>query len=132
MPNRRIFVQRSVSVLMLAASPGLRAAVESLDNPPALPLHKVLFDARDEASSRFAAAFAQQGVEVYAVKNGDITPFWRNELAAVWARSPVPVAGLTDANVLFCLEQLGRQHGLRVVHREARDEGMVAWVVAPG
>jgi hypothetical protein len=130
MANRREFLQGSVAASMLVLSPGLLAAVESLN--PSQPLYKVLFDARREESVRFADAFAGQGIATHGLKNGgDITPFWRNELAALWARSPVPVAGLTDASVLFCLEQLGRQHGMRVLHREAQASGLVAWVVAP-
>ncbi len=130
MANRREFLQGSVAASMLVLSPGLLAAVESLN--ASLPLHTVLFDARHEASVRFAAAFAEQGIRTCAVgKGGDITPFWRDELSAVWARSPAPIAGLTDASVLFCLEQLGPQYGLRVLHREIQASGLVAWVVAP-
>jgi hypothetical protein len=130
MASRREFLQGSVAASMLVLSPGLLAAVESLNE--SLPLHTVLFDARHQASVRFAAAFAEQGVRTCALgKGGDITPFWRNELASVWTQSPAPVAGLTDARALFCLEQLGPQYGLRVSHREVQESGLVAWVVAP-
>ena len=129
MANRREFLQGSVAAPMLVLLPGLAAAVESLN--PSLPLHKVLFDARHGASLRFAQAFAEQGVATHGLRNGDITPFWRNELAAVWARTPAPIAGLTDAAALFCLEQLAPQHGLRVLHREQAADGLLAWVVAP-
>jgi hypothetical protein len=129
MANRREFLQGSVAASLLVLSPGLEAALESLNE--SLPLYKVLLDARHGASAQFAAVFAKQGVPSHALKNGDITPFWRNELAAVWAKSPAPVAGLTDASVLFCLEQLGPQYGLRVLHRETQQSGLVAWVVAP-
>jgi hypothetical protein len=130
MANRREFLQGSVAASMLVLSPALLAAVRSLND--SLPLHKVLFDARYEASVCFAAAFAERGVSTYALNNGNITQFWRNELATVWMSSPAPVAGLTDVSVLFCLEQLGPQYGLRVVHREVQaSSGLVAWVVAP-
>lgn len=129
MANRREFLQGSVAASMLVLSPGLMAAVESLNE--SLPLHAVLFDARHEASAHFADAFAAQGISTHGLKNGDITPFWRHQLADVWARSPAPVAGLTDASVLFCLEQLAPQYGLRVLHREPQAPGLVAWVVAP-
>lgn len=130
MANRREFLQGSVAASMLVLSPGLLAAVESLNE--SLPLHAVLFDARHETSVRFAAAFAEQGIRTCALKNGgDVTPFWRHELSSVWAQSPAPVAGLTDASVLFCLEQLGPQYGLRVVHRDMQPSGLVAWIVAP-
>lgn len=131
MANRREFLQGSVAASLLAFPPGLLAALASRSDPALPPLYKVLADARHEASLRFADAFAGEGVAVYRMANGNLTRFWRNELAAVWARSPAPVAGLTDASVLFCLEQLGWQHGLRVLHREERESGLVAWVVAP-
>ncbi|MEY4641188.1 MAG: hypothetical protein RLZZ227_1182 [Pseudomonadota bacterium] len=131
MANRRELLRGSAAVVMLASSPALMAAIDTLTRPESAPLYKVLFDARHDASQRFAAAFAEQGVAMYALPNGDITPFWRNELAFVWAAAPAPIAGLTDASVLFCLEQLAPQFGLRVLHREARSAGLVAWVLAP-
>jgi hypothetical protein len=129
MANRREFLQGSVAASLLVLSPGLKAAIESLNK--SCPLYKVLFDARYAASVRFAETIAAHGVQTCALKNGgDITPLWRNELMTVWAQSPAPVAGLTDASALFCLEQLGPQYGLRVLHREARESGLIAWVVA--
>jgi hypothetical protein len=130
MANRREFLQGSVAASMLAFSSAL-LSVETRGTAESLPLYKVLFDAGNDSSRRFADAFAQQGIATYALPKGDITPFWRNELAAVWAVSPAPIAGLTDASVLFCLEQLGHQYGLRVLQREAQAEGLVAWVIAP-
>jgi hypothetical protein len=135
MANRREFLQGSSVVSMLALSPAfsstLLAAVDTLGAPEALPLYKVLFDTRIEASRRFAEAFAQRGIATYALPTGNITLFWRNELAGLWSQSPVSIAGLTDDSVLFCLEQLGPQFGLRVLHREAHADGLVAWVIAP-
>lgn len=125
MTNRREVLQCAAA--LLALSPGLLAAVESREQ---IPLYKVLFDPRDGASTRFAAAFAEQGVGTFALKNGDITQFWRDELAPLWAGRAAPLAGLTDANILFCLEQLGRQFGMRVLQRDAQASGLVAWVIA--
>jgi hypothetical protein len=130
MANRREFLQGSAAAAMLVLSPALLAAVDTLNARQSLPLYKVLFDARHAASQRFAAVFAEQGIATYGLPKGDITPFWRNELAAVWASSPAPIAGLTDGSVLFCLEQLGPQFGVRVLHREPQ-AGLIAWVVAP-
>ena len=131
MANRREFLQGSIAVSMLALSPDLLAALRELSTAHSPALYKVLFDARVDASRVFASAFAEQGVATQGLRNGDITPFWRDELAAVWMRAPAAVAGLTDVGVLFCLEQLGRQHGLRVLHREQQASGLVAWVVGP-
>jgi len=131
MAQRREFLQGSIAAALCALSPTLWAASTKLNSPVFPPLYKVLFDARHAASRRFAAAFTEQGVAAYGLPNGDITPFWRDELAALWAHRPAALAGLTDESVLFCLEQLGRQYGMRVQYREAQSVGLVAWVLAP-
>jgi len=131
MTNRRTFLQGSMAASLLTLSPALLAAVESLDVSRSRPLYKLLFDVRSDASRRIADRFAADGVATYELRDGDVTHFWRSELAAVWAQAPVPVAGATDASVLFCLEQLGRQYGLRVIHRESHESGLVLWIVAP-
>jgi hypothetical protein len=130
MTNRREFLQGSFAASLLTLSPDLVVALDALGATQCLPLHKVLFDARDAASLRFARTFAEQGVATLELPNGNLTQLWRNELAGVWARAPAPLAGYTDANVLFCLEQLGRQHGLRVRHREDVGRGYVSWLVS--
>ncbi len=127
MANRREFLQATLAASALAAIP-LSALAEAAKS---LPVHTVLFDQRFADSVLFAAEFAGQGIATYGMPKGDITPFWRNELSTVWAETPASIAGLTDESALFCLEQLGRQHGLRVLHREAQPSGLVAWVVAP-
>ena len=114
MANRREFMQGSLAASLLTLNPGLVAALDSLSASHPLALHKVLFDARDAASLQFARAFEGQGIATYALPNANLTQFWRNELTALWAHAPAPLAGFTDTNVLFCLEQHGRQYGLRV------------------
>ncbi|MGV3590348.1 MAG: hypothetical protein ACO1PZ_01585 [Gammaproteobacteria bacterium] len=130
MTNRREFMQGSLAASLLTLSPGFVAARDTPGASHSPPLYKVLFDARDAASREFARAFAEQGIATYALRRGNLTQLWRSELAAVWAQAPVPLAGFTDANVLFCLEQLGRQYGLRVRQRDAQASGLVAWVMA--
>lgn len=130
MTNRRNFIQGSLAASLMTLSPGFVAALDTLGAPQFLPFHKVLFDARDAASREFARVFAEQGIAAYALPDGNLTPLWRSELAAVWAQAPAPLVGFTDANVLFCLEQLGRQYGLRVRQRDVQASGLVAWVMA--
>lgn len=127
MTNRREFLHGSLAASLLTLSPGLRASGAM---PRELPLYKILFDARDTASVRFAADCAAQGLATHALRDAKLTAFWRDELAAVWAQHPAPLAGFTDANVLFCLEQFGRQYGLRVRQRETQDSGLVVWSIA--
>ncbi|HTR00348.1 MAG TPA: hypothetical protein VMH83_10170, partial [Candidatus Acidoferrum sp.] len=63
---------------------------------------------------------------------GDITPFWYGELHTAWRQTPVAIAGVTEAGPLFCLEQLGREHGLRVAWRSAvPQQPLVAWLLVP-
>lgn len=130
MANRREFLQGSVAASMLALSPGLLAAIDTLNALDSPTIYKVLFDPRHVESRLFASAFAAQGFACLGLPNGNVTSFWRDELATTWAQMPAPLAGMTDANALFCLEQLGRQFGLRVLHRE-QQSGLVAWVIGP-
>jgi hypothetical protein len=129
MTNRREFLQGSLAASLLTLNPGFAVALDALGASQSLPLHKVLFDVRDAASLRFARAFAGQGVATQSLPGGNLSQLWRNELAEVWAHAPSPLAGYTDANVLFCLEQLGRQHGLRVRHSQDMGRGYVSWLV---
>lgn len=127
MANRREFVQASLAASALAVIP-LPAMANSA---AAVPVHTVIFDRRFADSVDFAAQFAAADVATHGMVRGDITPFWRNELAALWSMAPVSIAGLTLEGPLFCLEQLGAQYGLRVVRREARQSGLIAWTLAP-
>ncbi|HEY0961858.1 MAG TPA: hypothetical protein VGE69_05830 [Pseudomonadales bacterium] len=129
MTNRREFMLGSFAASLLTLSPGLVSALDALSTSHPLPLHKVLFDARDAASTQFALAFAERGIAVHELSSGNLTQLWRNELVNAWAHTPAPLAGFTDANVLFCLEQLGRQYGLRVRQRDVQASGMVAWLL---
>lgn len=133
MANRREFLQAAVVASGAAAAFASLLPLPTKAAPAASPqtLHTVLFDRRHADSVRFAEQFAAQGVPVHGMAKGDISPFWRNELSSLWARAPVPLAGMTTAGPLFCLEQLGAQYGLRVVQREAQASGLIAWVMAP-
>jgi uncharacterized protein YcsI (UPF0317 family) len=126
MANRREFLQGSAVLSVLAMFP----ARALLDASAMASPYKVLVDPRHGASVAFGAAMAERGVAVHHLNKGDVTSLWRNELAAVWRERPVALAGVTDVAPLFCLEQLGRQYGLRVVHREAQGD-LVAWVLVP-
>lgn len=97
------------------------------------PLYKVLADARHATSLTFAAKAEQHGHAVHLLGDGDVTAFWYHELHVIWQQQPQAMAGLTEAGPLFCLEQLARQYGLRVVQRVLVPDrpGLVAWVIAP-
>jgi hypothetical protein len=127
MANRREFLQASLAAsAFVSLLPASANAVATESN-----FHTVVFDQRFADSVLFAAQFAEQGIAVHGMTKGDITPFWRNELAALWAEAPVPLAGMTTEGPLFCLEQLGAQYGLRVARREPQVSGLIAWALVP-
>jgi hypothetical protein len=113
MIDRREFLQgAAVSALsMTAALPGMASA--HIHVPPMLD--SVLIDDRHAEARAFGAALAGRAVAVRAVPEGDVTQLWLSEIGPAWRRGPAVVAGLTRRPVLFCLEQLARAYGLRVV-----------------
>jgi len=114
--DRRAFCVSSASgVLALAA----RSALPATDAVPVanlISLDKVLFDSRFAAARAFGAAAARAGFATAALQ-GDVTASWRHDLGPHWAAGGGPIGGLTTADSLFCLEQMAKDHWLRVVVR---------------
>src|SRR5277367_5006992 len=81
-----------------------------------LPLHLAIFDSRFVHCRRFGAAMNTYGVPT-AGFHGDVTNLWFAGLDPVWRSRPVSIAGMTTQGVLFCLERLAWDHGMRVVYR---------------
>jgi hypothetical protein len=75
----------------------------------------VLFDSRFTSSRAFGAAAKSAGRVVTALQ-GDVTGVWRHHLRPQWAAG-CAIAGMTTASSLFCLEQLAKDHWMRVVVR---------------
>lgn len=113
MTNRRQFLQIGITATALASA-AARAAAAGFRGKTALPLYKVIYDARFAASRDFAERALVHGLAVHAIE-GDMTRFWYDELYYEWKRRPVAIAGLTAHGALFCFDQLGRDQGLRVV-----------------
>ncbi len=115
MLNRRGFLGAglascAVPWLGAAGSPGPIVAA-------AVPrLYRVVVDQRSEAGAGFRAGVAAHGEVVRAIR-GDVTELWFYELAPRWRDRPAPIAGLTGADALFCLERLAWDAGLRVAYR---------------
>jgi hypothetical protein len=146
MTTRREFIQSlaAASALPLGSVTGVGASrsqenfVES--SAPARPLYRFLVDDRFPESVSAGRAAAKQGTAVHAMHGGDITPFWFNDLSLRWRQSPVAVAGVTAHGPLFVLEQLARDHRMRVIVREELPRGPTAdhaeplfsWLIAPG
>lgn len=87
--------------------------------------YKVVYDDRFADSRDFAREAARLGVSVAAIQ-GDVVDLWRSDLLPLWAERSAPIAGMTSASSLFCLEQLARNHwmGVRVrIDHHVRPDG---------
>jgi len=116
MTNRREFLQIGITATAWPLAPtAVRAAAQAPAADP-LPLYKVVYDERFAASIAFAERAAVLGLVTHAIA-GDVTRLWYEELYHRWKEGPVALAGLTAHGAMFCLEHLGRDHGLRVVFR---------------
>jgi len=115
MLNRRGFLGAGLAGCAL---PWLGAAASSAQAVPVapLPLYRVVVDRRFQAATGFGDSVAARGAVVRAIR-GDVTELWFYELAPRWRERPVPIAGLTGAEALFCLERLAWDAGLRVAYR---------------
>ena len=131
--NRRIFLEAAAAAtlpVMVRAQPKDRARPTAGARPGAV--HTCLVDTRYAPARTLGARLAATGREVLAIPDGDVTQVWLQHIDPAWRRQPVPLAGLTARPALFCLEQLARGCGLRVVfhaehvvHEEGRTEHRV-------
>ncbi len=130
MTNRREFLQ-TTATLTAAASFSPRA---SFATNASLALMAAIVDTRFAATAGFSAATSAQGVPTHEI-GGDITAVWLNHLRERWAQQPAALAGLTARPALFCLEQLARDQGLRVVyhaeHKQLASGDMQHTVLTP-
>jgi hypothetical protein len=116
----------------VAAAPGvLRAAAASApaaslpaDPGVAAAPYRTVVDERFAAARALGAQARARGWAVSAIQ-GDVTQLWYADLALRWRSGPAPIAGLTTASALFCLERLawdaGMRLNLRIDHRGHRD-----------
>ena len=96
---------------------------------PLLP-SQLIFDERFPAGVALAQQFHQHGVPIHAI-TGDVTTLWYHDLYFRWQNDPQPIAGITTAASLFCLEILARDAGLRVTDRREQADGLVSWTIGP-
>jgi hypothetical protein len=122
MTSRRRFMNGSVAVAAAGALGGLEAVLRSRPQGRAatlgstLKLDAVVVDQRFPESVEFGRTLALNGTQLYSM-HGDVTEVWYSRLHPLWKARGGVVAGLTGGGVLFCLERLGWDHGLRVVQR---------------
>jgi hypothetical protein len=81
-----------------------------------LAFHRAIFDERFAECRGFAAELHSAGVVTSAIR-GDVAKLWYYDLRLHLRENRLPVAGLTDRVALFCLEELARDVGMRVIFR---------------
>jgi hypothetical protein len=114
--NRRIFLEAAVaSALPALAGAGPRATPGQSELPARAAVDTVLVDARHAPARMAAGRLHAAGTQVHTIADGDITQIWLQRIGPAWRQHPVTIAGLTARPALFCLEQLARGCGLRVV-----------------
>jgi hypothetical protein len=123
--NRRKFCASSVAAAISVTTAGsgrLCAAPAPSVLPgtsaPGVELYKFVYDRRYSATRAFGVA-AEQGYSTAgtAAIDGDVTALWSRDLRARWLADSGAIAGMTTARTLLCLEQLAKDHWMRVVVR---------------
>jgi hypothetical protein len=116
MVNRRTVLKIGATTLTgalvnvpLASQTGASARTHSA-------FQRAVFDDRFAESRAFAIEFADAGAVTSAIR-GDVAELWYADLRVHLSKRRAPVAGLTDRAALFCLEELARDVGMRVIFR---------------
>ncbi len=84
--------------------------------PSHVAFQRAIFDERFAECRAFAAELKGAGILTSAIR-GDVAKLWYDDLRAYLSENRVPIAGLTDRPALFCLEELARDVGMRVIFR---------------
>jgi hypothetical protein len=122
MDRREFCLAGAVMATSFAAAWGVPASPILLD--------LVIFDSRFPIACNRGAAACRKGLKTLAIR-GDVTALWRDELRVRWEAGGGAIAGMTTERSFFCLEQLAKDHWLRVVTRRSvpLDERLVWWVI---
>jgi hypothetical protein len=83
---------------------------------PHIAFQRAVFDDRFAECRGFAAELQSAGIRTSAIR-GDVAGLWYHDLREYLGATRLPVAGLTDRAALFCLEELARDVGMRVIFR---------------
>jgi hypothetical protein len=133
MTNRREFLQTGASMSALPLTNGLLSPDASARGEGStIPLCKAIFDDRYAEGRTFAEAIGRLGVPVHALKDGDVTDLWHRERDLLRRERPAAIAGTTQFGPMFVIEQLGKEHGMRValrVEHRARSDETIAHVM---
>lgn len=111
MANRREFIQASAAAAV--GAPTWTALATTFDR---LPLYKVVFDERFNASRSFADEAQGLGANLHAI-SGEVHSLWYDDLYHRWKRSPIAIAGMTTYNPMFLLGMMAQDVRMRVIYR---------------
>jgi hypothetical protein len=123
--NRRKFCLSSLAAAISSAAVGAcclpaaaSAALPAAASTQSLRLYKFVYDRRYPAARAFGVA-AEHAVSTAGIAAiaGDVTALWSRELKPRWCAGAGAIAGMTTARTLFCLEQLAKDHWMRVIIR---------------
>ncbi len=129
MATRRDVIK--TGVVASAAPASALAGFAARAATPVLIIYKAVYDERFADGRTYAAQAAARGWATAAVR-GDVTDLWFHDLSQRWKQGAAPIAGLTTEASLFCLEQLARDAGMRVVSRQKEPgQPLVYWLIAP-
>jgi hypothetical protein len=127
--NRRKFCLSTVAAAISGAavhqtvrvSPAAESAASTATPAASMPgvrLYKFIYDRRFSAGRAFGAAAERAPSTAGTVGiDGDITALWSRDLRPRWLAGDGAIAGMTTARTLFCLEQLAKDHRMRVAIR---------------
>jgi hypothetical protein len=142
--NRRKFCISTAAAAISGAAAGhtvhasaARLTAAALPSPASMPgvrLYKYIYDRRFSAGRAFGAAAARVPSTAGTVGiAGDITELWSRDLRPRWLAGDGAIAGMTTARTLFCLEQLAKDHRMRVAARAEhaiKDGGEITHLVS--
>jgi hypothetical protein len=81
-----------------------------------IAFHRAVFDERFAECRGFADELRSAGVFTSGIRR-DVAELWYRDLRVHLSENRLPFAGLTDRPALFCLEELARDVGMRVIFR---------------
>jgi len=81
-----------------------------------IALHRAVFDERFAECRDFAVELRGAGFLTSPIR-GHVAELWYHDLRVHLTENRSPFAGLTDRPALFCLEELARDVGMRVIFR---------------
>jgi hypothetical protein len=115
--NRRKFCLTSAAAAISGAAAGLSCLTPAAA-ASSVRLYRFIYDRRYSASRAFgAAAERARSTAGVAAIGGDVTALWSRDFRLQWSAGGGVIAGMTTARTLLCLEELAKDHWMRVVIR---------------